>query len=72
MIREDLRKIKRMLEEIQILDWTMKIGRYICPSQKGQCLKERCPCYHPDRCAMVEVMEAVKKRVKEKTFNGKS
>lgn len=67
-----LKEIKKIDEMTQVINWTTGIGRFICPLPEGQCLKERCPCYHPDRCAMVEVMEAVKKRVKEKTLNGKS
>lgn len=66
MIREDLQKVKRMIAEMQLIDCMMRIGKYICPAKKGQCLKDQCPCYHPGYCSLSDVIDAVRKKMEGK------
>ena len=69
-IRRDIKRAKVQIYQCRILRITLEVAKYICPDRHS-CRMEKCPCFTSDRdCALVQVLDAVHKRVEDEE-NGK-
>ena len=63
ILRDFIKKIKILYQQNRMMSMVLKISNFICVPKNQSCRGYKCPCYHNDKCALLDILEAVEQKL---------